>query len=359
MGLCGAKADPVDQQITDAINSDAKAAKSIVKVLLLGTGESGKSTVFKQMIKLHGEGLTQDKLQAFHTVVKRNALDSIIAIVQESRRFVEQKHEECAISPELQESIDYAMKCLADIDSGLTVDSEKHVVALWADPGAKATYERFSEFILHMIDNAKYFLDKSHLIFKEDYVVTEEDALKCRVMTTGMKEELFEMSNNFKMLMVDVGGQRSERKKWIPCFDDVQAILFVVAVSEYDQHLFEDVQVNRFDESMKVWIEIINMQRFRDKMFILFLNKVDLFEEKLLKKHIKIGDYCPDFKGAEGDVEVGLKYFEERYVEEQPAEMDGIAVHRTTATDSDLMEKVLDNVKTAVLKNLLGDAGIM
>ena len=40
--------------------------------------------------------------------------------------------------------------------------------------------------------------------------------------------------------MVDVGGQRSERRKWIHCFDRVQAIIFLVAVSEYDQVLAED-----------------------------------------------------------------------------------------------------------------------
>ena len=37
-----------------------------------------------------------------------------------------------------------------------------------------------------------------------------------------------------------MGGQRSERKKWIHCFEDVNAIIFIAAISEYDQVLFED-----------------------------------------------------------------------------------------------------------------------
>ena len=45
--------------------------------------------------------------------------------------------------------------------------------------------------------------------------------------------------------MFDVGGQRSQRKKWIHCFDDVDCVLFVVALSEYDQVLSEDSSVNR------------------------------------------------------------------------------------------------------------------
>jgi hypothetical protein len=38
----------------------------------------------------------------------------------------------------------------------------------------------------------------------------------------------------------DVGGQRSERKKWIHCFEDVHAIIFIIAISEFDQVLLED-----------------------------------------------------------------------------------------------------------------------
>lgn len=48
-----------------------------------------------------------------------------------------------------------------------------------------------------------------------------------------------------KFSVVDVGGQRSERRKWIHCFDDVKAIIFVVALSGYNQVLFEDNSVNR------------------------------------------------------------------------------------------------------------------
>ena len=47
--------------------------------------------------------------------------------------------------------------------------------------------------------------------------------------------------------MVDVGGQRSERRKWIHCFENVTSIIFLVALSEYDQILFEsDNEVIRF-----------------------------------------------------------------------------------------------------------------
>ena len=48
------------------------------------------------------------------------------------------------------------------------------------------------------------------------------------------------MLNFFVYSVFDVGGQRSERRKWIHCFDNVESIIFITAISEYDQVLFED-----------------------------------------------------------------------------------------------------------------------
>lgn len=54
---------------------------------------------------------------------------------------------------------------------------------------------------------------------------------------------MFRKSNILNLIpanrMVDVGGQRSERRKWIHCFENVTSIIFLVALSEYDQILFE------------------------------------------------------------------------------------------------------------------------
>lgn len=68
--------------------------------------------------------------------------------------------------------------------------------------------------------------------------------------------------------MVDVGGQRSERRKWIHCFENVTSIIFLVALSEYDQILFEsDNEVRGFGflqyvnnlENLLPFVEIFNM----------------------------------------------------------------------------------------------------
>jgi hypothetical protein len=60
--------------------------------------------------------------------------------------------------------------------------------------------------------------------------------------------------------MFDVGGQRSERKKWIHCFENVTAIIFLVAISEYDQVLIEDETVVRFCKS-SLFLKLTKMYR--------------------------------------------------------------------------------------------------
>lgn len=58
--------------------------------------------------------------------------------------------------------------------------------------------------------------------------------------------------------MFDVGGQRDERRKWIQCFNDVTAIIYVTSSSSYDMVLMEDVTQNRLKESLELFKSIWN-----------------------------------------------------------------------------------------------------
>ena len=95
--------------------------------------------------------------------------------------------------------------------------------------------------------------------------------------------------------MFDVGGQRSERKKWIHCFEGVTAIIFCVALSGYDLVLAEDEEMNRMMESMKLFDSICNNKWFVETSIILFLNKKDLFEQKI--KYSPLSICFPEYKG--------------------------------------------------------------
>ena len=91
---------------------------------------------------------------------------------------------------------------------------------------------------------------------------------------------------------MDVGGQRGERKKWIHVFDSVTAIIFLTAVSEYDQVLNEDLKTSRLKESKRLFKQIICNEWFKRTHIILFLNKRDIFEEKI--QRIDLATHFPE-----------------------------------------------------------------
>jgi guanine nucleotide-binding protein G(i) subunit alpha len=107
-----------------------------------------------------------------------------------------------------------------------------------------------------------------------------DDVLRSRVRTSGIIEEAYDIGG-VEFVIYDVGGQRNERKKWIHCFDNVTAVIFVASLSEYDQVLFEDASINRMREAVNLFAEICNSKYFEHSSMILFLNKKDLFEKKI------------------------------------------------------------------------------
>jgi len=153
--------------------------------------------------------------------------------------------------------------------------------------------------------------------------------------------------------MLDVGGQKSERRKWIHCFQDVTSILFLVSLSGYDQCLAEDKDANQMQDAMAIWDSICHSQWFRNTSLILFLNKEDLFTEKIGHSHIK--SVFPDYDGKDGDVEAGREYFKKRFLrlsmKSSRTKEREIYVHFTTATDTQLLTKVMAAVEDSILSS--------
>ena len=131
-------------------------------------------------------------------------------------------------------------------------------------------FERSNEY--QLIDCAKYFLDRTDDVKKDDFSPTHQDILRCRVLTSGIFETKFRV-DKVKFHMFDVGGQRDERRKWIQCFNDVTAIIFVAASSSYNMVLREDNTQNRLREALDLFRSIWNNRWLRTISVILFLNK--------------------------------------------------------------------------------------
>jgi len=357
MGICGSSANLTEEQLNQKKKSEAldKAAETdlqqdqaIKKLLLLGAGESGKSTLFKQAIKLYGKGYSAEERATYTTIIINNVLTSIQTLLKYS---VELK---CGVTSQNQAAFQEIQAMRQDSPT-LSDSQARAISALWADEGIRRTYDRRSEYQLN--DSTEYFLNQVMEIAKPAYLPSEQDVLRSRVRTTGIVETSFLIDKNtFKMF--DVGGQRNERKKWIHCFENVTSVLFVAAISEYDQKLYEDEATNRMTEALTLFEEIVNSRWFKKTSIILFLNKKDLFATKLLKTPITD---CPDFADYEGDGSYDdcCLYIKEKFEQKCEDQTKTIFSHITTATDTENIKVVFNAVKQTIIEASLRDGGLL
>lgn len=271
------------------------------KILLLGAGESGKSTVVKQVRVIYKGGVSKKEKEEYATAIRRNCIESMVTLTEAM--------ESLGIPFQDPTNID-AAKALQELDSDATLDENMsyEIEKLWADEGCKACYERREEYWI--LDSCVYYFTNVIRLGEDDYVPTDEDMIMTRVRTTGVVVTEFEELPQ-KYQLVDVGGQRSERRKWIHCFDDVKAIIFLEGLSSYNQVLFEDANVNRMHESLSLFGEVVSNPVFESTPIFLFLNKKDLFED--LIKTSSLRKTFPDFEGEDGLAMPALDHIKSKY----------------------------------------------
>jgi len=155
----------------------------------------------------------------------------------------------------------------------------------------------------------------------------------------------------------DMSGRRSERKKWINCFENATAMIFLVSLSEYDQMLREDESVNRMQEALTLFDSICNSRWFFQTSIILFLNKIDLLNEKLPHSHL--ADYFPDYTGG-NNYDAACAYLLHRFLSlNENAATKPVYAHYTCAIDPQQIKFVLSAITDLLLQIHLQGCGLL
>ncbi|EDS28560.1 GTP-binding protein (I) alpha subunit [Culex quinquefasciatus] len=342
-----------------------------------GAGESGKSTIVKQMKIIHETGYSPEECEQYRPVVYSNTIQSLMAII----RAMGQLRIDFADPSKTDIARQFFTYASATEEGELTPELVSLMKKLWTDPGVQLCFSRSREYQLN--DSAAYYLNSLDRISQHSYIPTQQDVLRTRVKTTGIVETHFSFKGiHFKMF--DVGGQRSERKKWIHCFEGVTAIIFCVALSGYDLVLAEDEEMNRMIESMKLFDSICNSKWFVDTSIILFLNKKDLFEDKITRSPLTIcfPEYTAlvklrtrlsvrrsggrrtlcqfDFSNnCSNTYEEASSYIRMKFENlNKRKDQKEIYTHLTCATDTTNIQFVFDAVSDVIIKNNLKDCGL-
>jgi len=388
---CGSSVDSDDKNQNQAVGQDLAQAQAIdrnvKKLLLLGAGGSGKSTLFKQLQSIHGGGFQTRDRKTFRSQIYEQIIEAMKIMITKCedwqdaiengeadtelplviKDIIKNNSQAYVLTENVMNDVDTVLSTRNNVE--LTPELAQTLQKLWKHNAIQNAFE--ARNIICVPDSTQHFMDEFDRIIDPNYVPTDADLFLVRYRTTGMAEKQFEIDGTiFKIC--DVGGQRNERRKWIHFFDGVTAVIFVAALSAYDEVPFEDEEANSMRESIEIFDEHCNSAVFEQTAFILFLNKNDLFSEKATKvsisvcfggnyngnhyKGIEPGQGYPDGELIEAQYEFIKSEFESK--NDNPDERQ-IYVHRTQATDPDNIKRVFNDVQHIVINWSLQRSGLL
>ncbi|KAG0816212.1 hypothetical protein G6F18_003395 [Rhizopus arrhizus] len=305
------KNDPEAQKsksIDKKIKADEKRLRSEVKVLLLGAGESGKSTILKQLRLIHASGFDVNERESFRIVVFSNIIMEMQTIFEAMQllNITFENKENAQFVPLVQQVEQLKQR------EPYPISLLKPLSSLWADKGVQRVRDEANTmFALH--DNASYFFKQLDRFWQPDYTPTDQDIVRCRAKTTGIIETTFHIGP-LTYRMFDVGGQR-------------------IAISGYDQRLVEDKDANQMHESLMLF----------DNIYI--------FKKKILIS--PISKWFPDFEGDNHSYEQTVEYFKRRFQRLNQNDNKLLYIHYTDATDANLLQHVMEAVSDTILNENL------
>ncbi|GMR45774.1 hypothetical protein PMAYCL1PPCAC_15969, partial [Pristionchus mayeri] len=351
-------------KIDESLQKEKNEDTTRVKILLLGGADAGKSTIVKQMRILHMNGFSDDEMRSFQKYLRYNLFQIFHEIAIAIHSLIDN------IEPAEENEI---IRFAQGIEWIISVDHEEEIEHLLNFFNLKCVrkfmevYPNFSS----LPDNAFYYIPMLSTLLTPGYVLTSTDILHLRIPTTSVNEINFNLATR-SIRLIDVGGQRSYRKKWIHCFDGVAAVLFVASMASYDQVL-DDVDkaikpvlhkdalpvetvkakpYSRLRDSVQLFGDMLRNEFLITAAFILFLNKKDLFLNKLSTHPLR--KYVNGYKGQnDNDACAFMKdYFLKR---KSTKDRDrSIYAHFCTATDTKNIEFVFKAAcEIALTKNLL------
>jgi guanine nucleotide-binding protein G(i) subunit alpha len=343
-----------NEEITRAQNEAREKDANTVKLLLLGAGDSGKTTLRKQFRNLYGAGFTEESRNDFKGIIMSVLFDGTTAVLEAMSTSL---HLELSTPNALQAStriLNVKNKPRVEV----TDEEAADLNTIHADPNFIAAIARSSEFQLQ--DCWKTYVEalRSYPAWgSAKWLPSISDCVAARVRTSGIQQEDIVLDNvTFKIF--DVGGQRAERRKWVSCFDSVTGVIFVASCSEYDQVLFEDKSKNRLEESIELFGEMCNHVSFVSTPFILFLNKKDLFDKKFMIQGIPLNatGKFPNAPKGTNDAKAALEWIQKQFLSQNKTTRK-IFVHVTTAVDPDNVKRVFDACKQILLSQAMNAGG--
>ncbi|KYQ91729.1 G-protein subunit alpha 12 [Tieghemostelium lacteum] len=339
----------ISRKIDYEIKKDSQTL-STMKLLLLGGGESGKSTIFKQIISFQDENTKKEYTPSTDSITK-NIFTNILTSIQTLINSLSLYQLEFTNDSDKKASERVLSVCeqLENINQSIFQAIAVDIKALWANEHIQSIFNNPKRLYL-INDSSEYFFSNIDRFLSSSFKPNQTDFLRVRVKTTGIIEADFTVETvPFKI--IDVGGQKNQRRKWIHCFQNITCVLFVTSLNDYDTVLEEDGATSRFSDSLGIFTEMVNSQWFLQSAFVLFLNKVDLFKEKI--KKVPLNQHLTDFQGRNDSYNECSTFIKDKFITANKNPSKFVYHHFTCALDSQAIEVVFKSIQDTLLSDIV------
>lgn len=322
-----------------------KASKSkgkvSLRVLLLGIASSGKSTFSKQMKIIHCGGFAKEEVENYKEIFHTNILLGMSELVKQAEKA------NLKLEPDNLKRGRF-FKDLQVYETPMESSIAEKVVLLWKDPAIQKTWVNYGCQLVPSMDYLMANMDRS---LKKEFSPTETDIVRIRQRTSGTNTSTRITINKNEWILVDVGGQKTERSKWGQIINDgCNAVIFFVSLEEFNVQSTEDAGKSKLQEAFETWKTIINAEEVQQVGVLLFLNKIDLFEKKITNNFDKFQAFFPKYTGGK-DVKLATECVKNYFLDAVPKAIDteNIQVEVTCALEKEVMGRIFNTVTEHIL----------
>ncbi|KAI8906939.1 guanine nucleotide binding protein, alpha subunit [Gorgonomyces haynaldii] len=316
-------------------------------ILLLGPGDSGKSTVLKQMTLLHGNGFTDEDRDKHSRQIQEFVFVNIQRIVRHIHKERLEWGESLPVTLAAKE-----LETLELTEEGLTDKHTQLVLTIASCHLFQAKAQEWETLGLH--SSAEYFFKDIKSIMAKDYKAKDKDILNFRKKTEYISETIFEIEKKFWHI-IDVAGQKDKRSRWTSYMEKrVSGVMYVFSCAAYNEQMEEEQQTNRIMDALTLFAVIASDKMLKLTSIIALFNKYDLLEYKISKYKIK--DYLKNYTGIQQKRQY-VEWLQDQFYNIGKERNVKVYTHKTTATDRTLMRNVIDSVKDNMLRMATKDYG--
>ena len=226
-----------------------------------GFGDSGKSTLLKHLSYMYKKLPENDELGICNDIYKENIKQSILYL-------------DMYYPLNLTKKLSHYDGDEVSMEELLEITKKENFYENYE----KVFYSKNSSISLHSRSSLNKIVERCSIKEK-----TSLDCLQGRIRTTGIIELKFDIGEK-KLQVVDVGGSRNEKRKWIHCFVKMNFIFYCINLTHFFKNTYGDYEDNAMEESVALLENYLDSKFLCEKKFVLFFTHLDQFGYDLKKR---------------------------------------------------------------------------